>query len=272
MTRGVFTLVCMALALWPMAAMAQAVLVGGQALTVVSVDSQETVAEQHPGMFAVDGAVTTFWHTAYSGVPTSHPHTIVVDLGKAMDVYGVRYLPRQDGNVNGGIANFAVGVSSDGATWTDQARGTWAADATEKTVRFAPVPGRYVRLQALSEVKGQPFTSAAEVGVWAAQVATGPTVMLAWDAPVPAPGQTVPDGYVVMRRDSSNGAFTERGRTVAPIVTYTDTLPAPGTYWYRVHSAAGTQVSGPSNEVSVTLSGAPGAPQHLTVTVTGTAP
>src|SRR5262249_29413755 len=43
---------------------------------------------------------------------------------------------------------------------------TLAADTTEKTVRFPATTGRYVRLIALSEINGNPWTSAAELNVF----------------------------------------------------------------------------------------------------------
>ncbi|MFN8569310.1 MAG: hypothetical protein U0Z44_17725 [Kouleothrix sp.] len=46
------------------------------------------------------------------------------------------------------------------------ASGSWADDASEKTVTFAAKSGRYVRLRALSEAGGRgAWTSAAEVNV-----------------------------------------------------------------------------------------------------------
>jgi hypothetical protein len=44
-------------------------------------------------------------------------------------------------------------------------RRTFANDATEKEVLFTQKAGQYVRLRALSEVNGNPWTHAAEINV-----------------------------------------------------------------------------------------------------------
>jgi lysophospholipase L1-like esterase len=73
-------------------------------------------------------------------------------------------LPRQDGSQNGWIAQYEFYVSADGTNWgTAVASGTFAKDATEKAVSFTSKSGQYIRLRALSEVNGKPWTSAAEI-------------------------------------------------------------------------------------------------------------
>lgn len=266
------TALVMLLILWivPGTLQAQSVIVPQSSLRLVSVDSQELVGQPGAGTNAIDGSPATLWHTQWKGAAPPLPHTIGLDLGTPMLVDGIRYLPRQDGTVNGTIAQYRIDVSTNGETWQEAAQGTWAPDTTEKTVRFPPLPCRYVRLTALAEVRGGPWTSAAEVGVWASPVPGGPSVLLAWDAPTPGSGESPPDGYVLERHDTQNQVFGDIGRTST--LTYTDHLPGAGTYTYRVRGALGTALSAPSNEVSVTLSGTPGTPQHLTVTVTGTGP
>jgi endo-alpha-N-acetylgalactosaminidase len=55
---------------------------------------------------------------------------------------------------------------TDGVNWgSPTATGTLTNSATEKEVLFAPTPGRYVRLRALSEVAGKALTSVAELDV-----------------------------------------------------------------------------------------------------------
>lgn len=104
----------------------------------------------------------------------------------------------------------------------------------------------------------------------AVPLASAQTVTLAWDAAVPVAGQQAPDGYVLYRHDALSTTFVEVGRTPAATLTYKDAPGAAQTYWYRVHAYAGTQLSDPSNEVSVRLTGKPAAARNLTVTVTGT--
>src|SRR4030095_11881 len=118
-----------------------------QQMRVVSVDSQELIGENGTATNAIDGTPATFWHTEWSQQTAPLPHTLVLDLGGQYQVDGVRYLPRQDGDSNGTIAGYQFYVSADGTTWgTAVATGTFAADPTEKTVRFNAKAQRYVRL------------------------------------------------------------------------------------------------------------------------------
>src|SRR4029453_712549 len=133
---------------------------------VVSVDSQDVVGGNYAVTNAIDGNPATFWHTEWYQQTAPLPHTLVLDLGGPYQVDGFRYLPRQDGYANGTIAGYQFSVSLDGTTWgIAVAAGTLAADTSEKTVRFTAKTGRYVRLVALSEINGQPWTSAAELNV-----------------------------------------------------------------------------------------------------------
>jgi len=158
------------------------VTLGGQprlpttALTVVESDSQETVADRGFATNAADGKNDTFWHTRWQKVHENdppipqQPHWIVLDLGQPLIIDGLAYLPRQDTPVNGTIAQYEVAVSLDRATWAPVAQGTWSWVGTEKTeqfVRFAATLGQFVKLTSLREVGNNPWTSAAELGVYA---------------------------------------------------------------------------------------------------------
>ncbi|MFC6704560.1 beta-N-acetylglucosaminidase domain-containing protein [Flexivirga alba] len=130
-------------------------------------DSEESGAEQDPVTNAIDGDPATFWHTDWSVAPVpSTPHWIATDLGASRSVCGVRYLPRQDGNPNGRIGKYEVYTSTDGKSWGDPvASGTFANTASEKWIPFSEKAARYVKLVAVTEVSGNPWTSAAEVSV-----------------------------------------------------------------------------------------------------------
>ena len=114
--------------------------------------------------------------TEWSQRTAALPHNLVLNLGARYQVDGFRYLPRQDGNPNGTIAGYQFYVSDDGSTWgTAVAAGTLAANTTEKTVRFTAKTGRYVRLVALSEINGKPWTSVAELNIFGTAVTSPPT-------------------------------------------------------------------------------------------------
>ena len=110
---------------------------------------------------AVDGDITTIWHSEFSP-PTPLPQSITVNLKEEKTVSQLTYQPRFDGNLNGTIREFNVYVSTDGQDFTQVASGTWPVDARLKTATFSAVPARYVRLEATA-ASGGSFASAAEV-------------------------------------------------------------------------------------------------------------
>ncbi|MCE5242567.1 MAG: discoidin domain-containing protein [Syntrophobacteraceae bacterium] len=134
--------------------------------TLQYVDSQELVAENGAALNSFDGKSTTIWHTQYYPTNSRLPHEIQINLGALYEISGFRYLPRQDGSVNGRIKDYQFYVGEDGVNWgSPVATGSFANSAAEKTATFSPVTGRYIRLVALSEVNGSPWTSMAEINV-----------------------------------------------------------------------------------------------------------
>jgi hypothetical protein len=135
-------------------------------LSIVFVNSEEVVGVDRPAENAIDGRPDTFWHTEYSQANPKHPHDIIIDIGNTRAVAGVRYLPRQDGEINGTVADYAIYLSEDGLAWGEAvATGAFANDSTEKERIFAAKRSRYVRFVALSEVNGRPWTCAAEISI-----------------------------------------------------------------------------------------------------------
>jgi len=139
--------------------------------SLVYVDSEETEQDSH-AVNSFDGDLDTIWHTEWSLTDPDpcHPHEIQIDLGGFYDICGFRYLSRQDEWLNGMIKDYEFYVSSDIADWgAAVASGTWTAGKIEKQVSFDCTLGRYVRLVALSEVSGNPWTTMAELNVLAVQ-------------------------------------------------------------------------------------------------------
>ena len=137
------------------------------AWTLTFVDSQETTAANNAALNAFDGSPTTFWATRWSRGTTLRTRTKSrLISGSVYNVSAFRHLPRQDGFPHGRIAQYEFYVSLDGVNWgTPVAVGTLANVATEQEVAFAPKTGQYIRLRALSEVEGRPYTSLAELNV-----------------------------------------------------------------------------------------------------------
>ncbi|MFC1414751.1 NPCBM/NEW2 domain-containing protein [Streptacidiphilus sp. N1-12] len=118
----------------------------------------------YPASNAVDGQVTTLWHSQFSPVHDPLPISFTVDLKSVQTVTGLSYQPRLDGNITGTVTGYTVEVSTDGTTFTPAAAaGTWPEDALLKSVQIAPVQARYVRLTATAAAGG--YASAAEIAV-----------------------------------------------------------------------------------------------------------
>ncbi len=118
---------------------------------------------------AVDGDPSTYWHTQWSPSSPGYPHEIRVDMGKAGWIRGFTYLPRQDTD-HGWIKKYAFYTSLDGKNWgKPAAKGRFGRGPSLKKVFFKrPRKARYIRLVALSEMKGRPWATVAELGVlWA---------------------------------------------------------------------------------------------------------
>jgi hypothetical protein len=134
--------------------------------SLVYTDSQETQCENGAAANGFDASAATIWHTQYCSGVSQYPHEIQIDLGTGNPVTGFRYLPRQDGGAHGRIGQYEFYATNDLSNWgTPLATGSFVNDATEKQVLFAPNTYRYIRLRALTEASGGPWTSMAELTV-----------------------------------------------------------------------------------------------------------
>jgi hypothetical protein len=134
-------------------------------LSIVFVASEPPVGEG-AAEAAIDGRPETFWRTELGAKAPRHPHELVIALGDRYSVRGFRYLPRQDGSLDGTVARFDFYVSEDGEDWGKSvAAGIFSGDAAEKEVVFPEHKGSFVRLVAHSEINDKPWTSIAEITV-----------------------------------------------------------------------------------------------------------
>lgn len=136
------------------------------ALKVVKADSEETSGEDGKAANAVDGDPNTFWHTQWQDASPPCPHEIIIELTPPSTIKGFTYLPRQDEGENGTIKDYEFYVSNDGQAFGQPvAKGAFENSKELKSVTFSPQPCRFVKLKALSEINGEAWTSAAEIGV-----------------------------------------------------------------------------------------------------------
>jgi hypothetical protein len=135
-------------------------------LKFVKVDSEETNGQDGYGKNAVDGDPNTYWHTQWQSNSSPLPHEIIIELIPPSIIKGFTYLPRQDESDHGTIKDYEFYVSNDGKDFGSPVKkGTFEPGKEEKIETFAPMKCRFIKLKAISEINGQPWTSAAEIRV-----------------------------------------------------------------------------------------------------------
>ena len=123
----------------------------------MSVDSQELVGGNYAATNALDGNPATFWHTEWYLRTPPCPIRWCSIWGVAIRSMAFAICPAKMATPTAPLPAIQFYVSDDGTTWgTAVAAGTLAANTAEKTVRFTAKTGRYVRLVALSEIRGNP--------------------------------------------------------------------------------------------------------------------
>ncbi len=233
--------------------------------TLQFVDSQELVGEGgQPAVNAFDEKPSTIWHTQWFTASPPPPHEIQINLGTPYSLTGFTYLPRQDGCSNGWINQYEFYVSQDGVNWaTPVASGIFNYGAATKgcpgasvppaiQVTFAPTLARYVRLRALSEVSGNPWTSMAELNLLTGT--TPVTVSSLALNPASVVGGNTSQGTVTLSAAApSGGAFV----TLSSSNTIVATVPASVTVSAGATSAtftASTSAVATSTPVTITAS------------------
>ncbi len=135
-------------------------------LKIVKVDSEETNSQDGFGENAVDGNPNTCWHTQWHGNSPGLPHEIIIELLPPSVIKGFTYLPRQDESDHGTIKHYEFYVSDDGKNFGQPVKkGAFEPGKEEKIETFEPVKCRFIKLKAISEINGLPWTSAAEIRV-----------------------------------------------------------------------------------------------------------
>ena len=129
--------------------------------------SSENLSNNKLAINAIDGDPRTVWHTQFTSRLAEHPHELILDLGRERTIRGFRYLARQDNSWNGAFSEteFSVSNSPDKfpepvvSVTFEKVRKVQGVDCDEV------IRGRYVRIRIRSEVNGNPWSSAAEIGV-----------------------------------------------------------------------------------------------------------
>jgi beta-galactosidase len=129
---------------------------------VVSCDSEHAGDEAYK---AIDNNINTIWHTEWESSSPKHPHEIVIDMVDTLYILEFIYQGRQE-LPNGRIKNYELSFSLDNSHWTAAQKGAFANTPEVQSVKLTlPLPARYFKLRALSEVENRDWTSAAELSV-----------------------------------------------------------------------------------------------------------
>ena len=144
-------------------------------MTYASVVYADSFQPGYPAENAIDDDAATLWSTAWSPEIEKHPHEIIIDLGKELEIKGFSYLPRQDGNPNGWVKDYEFYVSKDSKNWgKPAAEGTFERNDALKRVSFynalsvyskSSVKARFLRFVALKGFGEDPYTTIAELDI-----------------------------------------------------------------------------------------------------------
>ena len=179
---------------------------------LVSADSQHGGNE---ATLAFDNNTSTFWHTEWGSNEPQCPHTLIIDMVNTYQVTAFTYLSRQDGNQNGMVKQYEFYLSTDGETWgTPVVSGQFKNTTALQTATLqTPTAGRYLKFVAKSEINGNAWTSAAEIGIEAdAEV----TAIHTPDIRLSAQSGSVYDlqGRRLSDSESHKGLFIQNGRKI----------------------------------------------------------
>ncbi len=133
----------------------------------VEADSEEP---GYPAKNAVDGDPKTIWHTPYQGNAPKFPHELRIQFSGAVELKGLRYLPRQD-VANGFVASYEVYASRDERDGRDKrdwgapvAGGTLRPGQAAQEIRFdKPVRAKWLRFMAKTGQGNDDFAAVAEI-------------------------------------------------------------------------------------------------------------
>jgi len=211
--------------------------------SLVSVDSQETSCYNGAATNAFDGNSGTLWHTQFCSSAPPTPHQISINLGASYTLTAFQYLPRQDGSACGWIKDYAFYVSSDGVNWgtvvatgafnygnlSTNCPGPGASAPPALQIAFPPTSGQYIRLVAVDELHGNPWTSVAELNVLGTASASNPPPSLAQVTANPAivVGGTSAQGTVTLSGPAPAGGAVVSLASSNPAATVPLTVTVP---------------------------------------------
>ncbi len=137
--------------------------------SVYDVDSEESSGEgpdNGRAIFALDGKLTTFWHTQWDGGEPPLPHHISIDMKAAKTLSGL-YLTARQNAPNGAPKTVVIDVSTDGTTWQNAGTYQLAVTNAKQPVFFSQTFSvRYFRVTVTATNGNTNITFFAEISAF----------------------------------------------------------------------------------------------------------
>jgi len=117
---------------------------------------------------AIDGNPSTMWHSKWQGEIGKMPHHIIIDLGKLVEVNGIKYMPRLEGN-NGNWGEIEVFSSYTPTIWDSPIlkHKFTEFDKSFNEIPFpTPITTRYIKIKINSALIKSNFASCAEFDIF----------------------------------------------------------------------------------------------------------
>ncbi|MFZ0665395.1 MAG: discoidin domain-containing protein, partial [Acidimicrobiales bacterium] len=192
-------------------------------------------ASGHSADEVLNGETPEFWE---SRPGAKLPQSITLDMQTAQEISSLNYAPRQGKKTVGAIGRFEIRVSDNAKHFGSPiATGTWQDTTAVKSIGFAPVVARYVRLTALSyaagsgtsvtasdvTLYGMPQEEAASDAAPESKPSTNPSISGSWGSTIgfpliPVAAALLPDNQLLTWSADADETFA-----VPNTVNYTQT-------------------------------------------------
>lgn len=133
--------------------------------TMLTTFTQET--SEGPKTNLVDGNISTYWHSAWSGTTAPLPHWIQIDFPSEVLFGGFKYWMRQGSSAGGRPNQWDVQSSPDGITWTTQWTSLPALPVDPVAAEFqqlvtTPFTAKFVKVRILANPGNNTYTHLGE--------------------------------------------------------------------------------------------------------------
>lgn len=222
-------------------------------------DSEENTGTDGPASSAVDGNVSTYWHSAWSHDPkpdiaNNVNNSFTITLDKLYQINKLEYVPRSsiNGRILGSDLYYSTTENGDDFQLIEGGTSEWANNTDKKVTRFTPVSARRIQIRATTTAGDTPnaFISASEFYLYeTGQTVTDPTavtgVRLSPDAVtlVEDTTATLTAAVIPSNATNKNVTWASSDEEVATVVNGVVNALKPGTATITVTTADGNKTA-----------------------------